>query len=162
MRLKVKKVHPDAVVPEYKSLFASGFDLASVKTVTIAPGFTGLVPTGLAFEIDDGYQDVVFGNPPSVKIFIELQIRPRSGLSVTTGLIIGNAPGTIDYDYRGEIYIIVKNVGRFHEIINKGDRIAQGVLNTVIQMPIEVVDELSDTERGTGGLGSTGIGGENG
>lgn len=99
------------------------------------------VRTGLSMEIPEGY---------------ELQIRPRSGLSLTTKLRIANTPGTIDADYRGEILIIVENIGTEPIVINHHDRIAQGVLNKVPQANFIIAEELSDTERGDGGFGHTG------
>jgi len=100
-----------------------------------------LIPTGLAFEIPAGF---------------EVQIRPRSGLSLKTGLMVVNSPGTIDADYRGEVKIIIGNLGNKSEEICHGDRIAQMVFCPIIQAKFEVVSELSDTSRGAGGFGSTG------
>ena len=85
-----------------------------------------------------------------------MQVRPRSGLSLKTGLLVVNSPGTIDADYRGEVKIILGNFGSHDEIINHGDRIAQIVLQPILQAQFEVVDNLDDTMRGSGGFGSTG------
>lgn len=157
IRVRVKKLHPDAVIPEYKTEGAAGFDLVAVEDVLINRGETKLVRTGLAFEIPPGY---------------ELQIRPRSGLSLETPLRIANAPGTVDSDYRGEVKIIVTNIAPYDEdledeyyigsesnfeYIEKGTRIAQGVIAPVFRAEFEEVDELSGTERGAGGFGSTGM-----
>jgi dUTP pyrophosphatase len=106
------------------------------------PGETMIVSTGLAVQLDRG---------------TELQVRPRSGLSAKTKIRVGNSPGTIDEDYRGEIKIILDNIGHLPYTIYFGDRIAQGVICPVIRANFEVVDELTDTERGAGGLGSTGV-----
>lgn len=167
--VKVRKLHPDAVIPRYAKPGDSGFDLVAVEDVIIAPGETELVPTGLAFEIPEGY---------------EMQIRPRSGVSFNTFLRIANTPGTIDSGFRGEVKIIVDNIAPlsvlWHDplsiedeyidvggdeykhragtyIIRKGDRIAQGVIAPVMRAEFTEVAELSETERGTGGFGSTGV-----
>ena len=141
--LKIKKLHHDAVIPAYKSEGAAGFDLHAVENVEAPSGKTVLVKTGLAVEVPPGY---------------ELQIRPRSGVSLKTGIMVKNSPGTIDSDYRGEVCIIIYNNGeRFGHYINKGDRIAQAVLKRVERAAIQEVEELSTTVRGAGGLGSTGV-----
>lgn len=144
IRVRVKKLREDAVIPEYKTPGAAGFDLVAAEDVTINAGETVTVPTGLAFEIPEGY---------------ELQIRPRSGLSLKTPLRIANSPGTIDSDYRGEVKIIVTNTGQCDDYYNiyKGDRIAQGVIVPVMRAEFKEVDELSETSRGYGGFGSTGM-----
>lgn len=144
IRVRVKKLREDAVIPEYKTEGAAGFDLVAAEDVTINAGETVTVPTGLAFEIPEGY---------------ELQIRPRSGLSLKTPLRIANSPGTIDSDYRGEVKIIITNTGQCDDYYNiyKGDRIAQGVIVPVMRAEFEEVDELSETSRGYGGFGSTGM-----
>lgn len=142
--VKVKRLHPDAIIPKYAKPGDAGFDLVAVEEVIIAPGETFLVSTGLAFEIPEGY---------------ELQIRPRSGMSAKTKLRIANAPGTIDSGYRGEVKIIVNNIDEwnsFAEMIAPGDRIAQGVLQRVPKARFEVVESLSESDRGEGGFGSTG------
>lgn len=132
-------------LPQYETKDAAGADLrASLEnkdTLVIAPGERVLVPTGLAFEIEAGF---------------EVQVRPRSGLSLKTSLLVVNSPGTIDADYRGEVKIILGNFGNESYTINHGDRIAQMVLAPITQATFEVVNELSDTERGSGGFGSTG------
>lgn len=168
VKIRIKKLHPDAVVPKYASELASGFDLVAVEDVIVKPGATVMVPTGIALEIPLGY---------------ELQIRPRSGISRKTKLRISNTPGTIDADYRGEIKILVDNIAPETEyaedilfgidgkavyainegaplptyLIQKGDRIAQGVIVPVVRAEFEEVEELSETERGAGGFGSTGV-----
>jgi dUTP pyrophosphatase len=150
MKLKVKKLRPDAVVPEYQSKGASGFDLVALEDTEIAPGETKLVKTGIAVAVEEGF---------------ELQVRPRSGTSLKTGLRVANAPGTVDSDYRGEVCVILWNSvprrnGDTDEYlvakIKKGDRIAQGVICPVIRAELEVVEELDSTKRGSGGFGSTG------
>lgn len=115
------------------------------KVITLFPGGRVLIPTGLHVEIPDGY---------------ELQIRPRSGLSIKNGIMVVNSPGTIDQDYRGEINIIIYNSDPINPFnIYSGDRIAQGVLNKVDQIDwitVKNLEDLSDTERGQGGFGHTG------
>lgn len=143
MIVKVKRLHPDAVIPKYATPGAAGFDLVAVEDVFIVPRETKLVPTGIAVEIPWGY---------------EMQIRPRSGFSLKTPLRIANAPGTIDSDFRGEVKIIVTNTSENKGFyIKKGDRIAQGVIAPVMRAVFEEVDELSETDRGLGGFGSTGV-----
>lgn len=137
-----KQLRSGATVPAYQTPGAAGFDLCAAEDVLVPPGETAIVPTGWAVEIPEGY---------------EIQIRPRSGVALKRPILIPNAPGTIDSDYRGEIGVIVRNVGCFHENIAKGDRIAQAVLARVSRAEIVEVDELTDTERGDGGFGSTGV-----
>lgn len=141
VNIKIKKLHPDAVIPQYQTEGSAGFDFHTVEEVVIPEYGTKLVRTGLAFEIPKGY---------------EIQIRPRSGLSLKTSIRIANSPGTIDSDYRGEIGIIVDNIANHTTVIKKGERIAQGVLNQISQADFTEVDELDTTKRGEGGFGSTG------
>jgi len=150
MKIQIKKLHEDAVVPKYATPGASGFDLHALEDTTILPGETKLVKTGLSVDVGPGY---------------ELQVRPRSGLSLKTLLRVANSPGTVDSDYRGEVCVIMQNTdlpgycdGYYPKAIDikKGERIAQGVVCPVVQADIEVVDELGDTARGAGGFGSTG------
>lgn len=152
MNVKIKLLSPNAVLPKYETEGAAGFDLTALEDVNFAPGETRLVKTGLSIEIPRGY---------------ELQIRPRSGTSLRTPLRVANAPGTIDSDYRGEICVIMTNTSvshvnlGTHKIegwmkISSGERIAQGVICPVIQAKFEAVEELSVTDRGAGGFGSTG------
>ncbi|WP_018123388.1 dUTP diphosphatase [Desulfovibrio oxyclinae] len=143
--IKIKKLHPDAVIPEYAKEGDSGFDLVAVEDATLYPGETQLVKTGIAVEL-----------PPGT----ELQVRPRSGLSLKTPLHIRNAPGTVDNGYRGEVGVICHcliNSNSCPIVIEKGDRIAQGVVMPVIRCEIEEVESLSDTTRGADGYGSTGV-----
>lgn len=138
---------PQWPLPAYQSLGAAGADiraqLGKGEKILLKPGEKALIPTGLAVEIPDGY---------------ELQVRPRSGLSWKTGLMILNSPGTIDCDYRGEIKIIIGNLGVHEETITHGDRVAQLVLAPVTRAIFRLEDELNSTQRGPGGFGSTGIG----
>lgn len=152
MRIKIKKLHEDAKIPQYATPGAAGFDLVAIEDMAIEPSTTVLIRTGLSFEIPEGY---------------ELQIRPRSGTSLRTPLRIANSPGTVDADYRGEVCIIMSNIQAYPEFkgvcstsfahyINKGDRIAQGVICPIIQGSFIEVEELNNTQRGAGGMGSTG------
>ena len=143
VKVQVKKLKEEATIPFYAKEGDAGFDLrACIKeSVTIKPGETKIIPTGLAMAIPFGY---------------EVQVRPRSGMSAKTKIRIGNSPGTIDSGYRGEIGVIVDNIGDTDYTINHEDRIAQGVLNKVPTADFELVEELSETDRGTGGFGSTG------
>ncbi len=164
MEVKIKKLHPDAVIPHYAHVGDAGFDLVAVEDVIIYPGESASVPIGLAFEIPPG---------------LELQIRDRSGIAKKTKLRVSNAPGTVDCTYRGEVKVLFDNISQYpipdmlsvgidgknaigHEVesgvyrIRKGDRIAQGVIAYLPSVILVETDELSETERGTGGFGSTG------
>ncbi len=136
-----KKLHDSAVVPEYKSARAAGADLYSVSNHRMSPGQVAVVSLGFAVNIPAGY---------------EIQIRPRSGLAAKHGITVLNSPGTIDSDYRGEIMVILANLGQSEFIVNVGDRIAQAVVAQVPVVQFEVVSELNTTERGEDGFGSTG------
>lgn len=143
--LKLDHFDESLSLPAYETLWAAGADiracLGSGETLTIRPGERVLIPTGLAMEIPQGY---------------EVQIRPRSGLSFKTGLMVVNSPGTIDCDYRGELKIILGNLGLKDEVIKHGERVAQMLVAPVIQAKFEVVEKLTETQRGAGGFGSTG------
>lgn len=133
----------DLDLPAYETPQSAGMDLAAAidAPLTIAPGERALVPTGLAIALPNGH---------------EAQIRPRSGLAARHGLTLLNTPGTIDADYRGEIKIIVVNLGREAFAIKRGMRIAQMIVAPVSRAEFVEVDALPDTERGAGGFGSTG------
>ena len=130
-------------LPEYQSAGASGFDVRAqvAAPLTLKPGERAMIPTGLSFEIPLGF---------------EIQSRPRSGFAAKQGLTVLNTPGTIDADYRGEVKIIVINLGQEDILIQDQERVAQLVLAPVYQAKFELVNELSSTERGVGGFGSTG------
>ncbi len=134
-------------LPSYETAGAAGADvranLPDRSDLTLLPGARALVPTGLRIEVPDGY---------------EVQIRPRSGLALKHGITLPNSPGTIDSDYRGPLGLIVMNAGEAPFVIAHGDRIAQMVVAPVVQARFELTDGLSDTERGSGGFGSTGRG----
>lgn len=141
--LKVKKLHPEAIIPTRGSEKASGLDLYALRDYLIpATGETIRVETGIAFQIPEGY---------------EIQVRPRSGLSLKTGLRVANSPGTVDQDYLGDCSVLLYSAnGRSHSF-NKGERIGQAVLVPVEIPELVEVDEFDlKTERGTQGFGSTG------
>jgi len=140
-QVKIKKLHKDAIIPEYQTKGSSGLDFSSIQNCNIPPGEQVFVDIGLAVEIPEG---------------TELQIRPRSGLSKKFMISITNSPGTIDSDYRGPIGIILINHSKEPFTIQKGDRIAQGVLCPVYKAICIEVEKLSETNRGVGGYGSTG------
>jgi len=130
-------------LPAYQSDLAAGLDLvAAVEApLQLAPGERALVPTGLAMALPAGF---------------EAQVRPRSGLAAKHGVTVLNTPGTIDADYRGEVKVILINLGDAPFDITRGERIAQMVIAPVLQAVIAEVETLSETQRGTGGFGSTG------
>ena len=128
-------------LPAYATAGAAGMDVVSAETVTLAPGARHAVATGLALAIPPGY---------------EVQVRPRSGLALKHGITVPNTPGTIDSDYRGELKVILINLGSEPFVIQRGDRVAQLVLAPVVQAAWAEVDELDATARGEGGFGSTG------
>jgi dUTP pyrophosphatase len=142
MRMRIQKLRPDAVLPEYAHgpEEDAGMDLRAVEQVTLKPGVAQLVPTGLAIEVPPGY---------------EAQVRPRSGLALKHAIAMPNAPGTIDPGYRGEVRVILLNLGREPYTIHAGDRIAQ-----MIVARYEAVEwsegDLAESRRGTGGFGSSG------
>lgn len=139
--LKVQRLSQEAIIPRYHSLEAAGFDLHSIDEVCLKVGERIAVRTGLAFEIERGY---------------EIQVRPRSGLAIKNAISVLNTPGTIDSDYRGEIMVILINLGKEDFTIHKGDRIAQAVVQRVWQVDFVEVSELGGSERGTKGFGSSG------
>ena len=144
MILKIKKLDNRARLPEYMSEYASGMDIYAClkEKVILQPLKRVLIPTGIAISLPKGY---------------EAQIRPRSGLAVKHGITLANTPGTIDADYRGEIKIIMINLGESEFEINHGDRIAQMVIAKVEIPEISEVAILDETARGKGGFGSTGV-----
>ena len=142
-KIAVKKLRANAVLPTYGTASAAGADLYACleNPVTIAPGETVLIPTGLAMEIPVGYAGLIYA---------------RSGLSVKRGLAPANKVGVIDADYRGEFMVALLNHGKQMQTVDHGERIAQLVITPVFTPGFLEVDELSDTARGTGGFGSTG------
>ena len=143
IEIKLKRLPHGAglPVPTYATTHAAGMDIVSAETLTLAPGARHLVATGFAIAIPEGF---------------EVQVRPRSGLALKHGITCLNSPGTIDADYRGEMKIILANLGQEDFEIVRGERIAQLVPAAVQHAVFAEVDELDDTARGAGGFGSTG------
>jgi dUTP pyrophosphatase len=139
--VKVMLVHPEARLPAFGTSGASGADLFAVEAATLGPGDVVAIRTGLRVAIPPGY---------------EMQIRPRSGLAAKYRLTVLNTPGTIDSDYRGEVKVLLHNVGQIEHQIIPGDRIAQAVIAPVVCATYEEAPELDATLRGSGGFGSTG------
>jgi dUTP pyrophosphatase len=142
-RVQIRRLRPDAVVPNYQTALAAGFDLHAAidSPVELAPGRSAAIGTGLAMAIPPGFEG---------------QVRPRSGLAANYQVTVVNAPGTIDADYRAEIKVLLINLGREPYVIRAVDRIAQLVIAPVVRAELEEVDALPDTARGSGGFGSTG------
>jgi dUTP pyrophosphatase len=128
-------------LPHYQTAGAAGMDVRAATERWLQPGETALIPTGFAMEIPEGF---------------EAQMRPRSGLAAKHGLTLLNSPGTIDHDFRGEVQVILTNLGTAAFEVKRGERIAQMVFARVERAHIELATELSDTERGEGGFGHTG------
>ncbi len=141
MLLKILKTDPSAQMPTYAHPGDAGMDVRSIETVILQPGERALVHTGLAFEL-----------PPNA----EAQVRPRSGLALKHGITVLNSPGTVDAGYRGEVGVILINLGSEPFTVEKGMKIAQIVVAPVAQAEIVEVASLDDSERGAGGFGSTG------
>lgn len=133
----------DLPLPAYATEGSSGVDLRASEARTIEPGGRALVPTGIRIAVPHGF---------------EAQVRPRSGLALKHGIVLPNAPGTIDADYRGELGVILMNLGKEPFVVEPGDRIAQLVFAPVARVRWDEADELDETERGSGGFGSTGRG----
>jgi dUTP pyrophosphatase len=142
-RVRFVKVRPGAQAPRYMSGGAAGLDLASAAEgpIEILPGARAAVPTGLAFAIPPGFEG---------------QVRPRSGLARKLGITLPNAPGTIDSDYRGEVLVLLLNLGTERYVVAPGDRIAQMVIAPVVIAELEEAATLDETVRGAGGFGHTG------
>jgi len=145
--VKIRRLPHNAALPlpAYETPLSAGMDLRAALPedgpVTLAPGARTLVPTGLAIALPAGF---------------EAQVRPRSGLALKNGVTCLNSPGTVDADYRGELAVILVNLGQEPFVIRRGDRIAQMVIAPVTQASWSEVDTLDDTARGAGGFGSTG------
>jgi dUTP pyrophosphatase len=142
-KILIKKLSSSVSIPKYETPGSSGMDIAAhiENNIIINPGEKFLVSTGFSIAIPKGY---------------EVQIRPRSGLAAKRSITVLNTPGTIDVDYRGEIKVILINLGKEKFIVKNGERIAQMVVCPVVQANLEEVEDLPDTERGSGGFGSTG------
>ena len=142
--MKVRINSLSGIYPSYETEGSAGMDIRAYldQPVIIKPGERKMIPTGLFMEFEPGY---------------EVQIRARSGLAAKHGIGLVNGVGTIDSDYRGEILVALINLGQDAFAVENGDRIAQMVISPIVQAEIESADELSDTVRGTGGFGSTGV-----
>ncbi len=142
--MKVRINSLSGIYPSYETEGSAGMDIRAYleQPVMIKPGERKMIPTGLFMEFEPGF---------------EVQIRARSGLAAKYGIGLVNGVGTIDSDYRGEIIVALINLGQDVFAVNNGDRIAQMVISPIVQAEIEPADELSDTERGAGGFGSTGV-----
>tara|TARA_B100000963_G_C22633001_1_gene675987 strand:- start:2500 stop:2940 length:441 start_codon:yes stop_codon:yes gene_type:complete len=143
-KILIKRLSKKVSLPKYETSGSSGMDLAAniENSLDIKPGETAIIPTGLALSIPNGF---------------EVQIRPRSGLAAKKKISVLNTPGTIDSDYRGEIKIILINLGKDIFKVETGLRIAQMVVCPVVKADLQEVDDLKITDRGTGGFGSTGV-----
>ena len=143
VKVLIKKLNPAVEIPNYKTTGASGMDLVAnnKKKLTIKSGTSAIIPTGIAIAIPKNY---------------EVQIRPRSGLAANKSISVLNTPGTIDSDYRGEIKIILINLGKKSFVVRSGDRIAQMILSPVAKANLSEVKNLPKTMRGKRGFGSTG------
>ena len=139
----IKRLSDKVVLPKYETEGSSGLDLAAHinESIEIKPGSTAIIPTGIAVSIPKNF---------------EIQIRPRSGLAAKNQLSVLNAPGTIDADYRGELKVILINLGAKSFLVENGTRIAQMVLCPIVKADLKEVKTLGDTKRGSGGFGSTG------
>lgn len=146
LKVKIKRVNgaEDINLPVYKTVGSAGLDLCAnvEEEIVLKPGEFKLIPTGIKIEIPVG---------------TECQIRPRSGLAFEYGITVLNSPGTVDSDYRGEISVLLVNLSNKEFKINKNDRIAQMVFAKYERAEFELVNDLTDTERGEGGFGSTGV-----
>ena len=142
IKVKIQKINGDAIIPAYSQEDDAGMDLFSTKDYIIMPNHRILVGTGLKVEIPRGY---------------EMQIRPKSGLAIRNGITVLNTPGTIDAGYRGEVGVILINKSSLPYKVEKGQKIAQAVFNKIEKAKFIVSTNLSKTERGDGGFGSTGL-----
>ncbi len=141
--IRIKRLRPTAKLPDYQSDHAAGLDLAAdvAGPIQMAPRERRAIPTGIAIEIPPGHEG---------------QVRPRSGRALADGLTLVNPPGTIDADYRGEVMVLMVNLGERPVEIHPGDRIAQLVIAPVVRAEVLEVDELAPSSRGPGGFGHTG------
>ncbi|WQX31337.1 dUTP diphosphatase [Helicobacter pylori] len=142
MKIKIQKIHPNALIPKYQTEGSSGFDLHAVEEVTIKPHSVGLVKIGICLSLEVGY---------------ELQVRTRSGLALNHQVMVLNSPGTVDNDYRGEMKVILANLSDKDFKVQVGDRIAQGVVQKTYKAEFIECERLDETSRGSGGFGSTGV-----
>ena len=142
-KILIKRLSKKVQLPKYETSGSSGLDLgANINSdLDLLPGKSAIIPTGLSVSIPQGY---------------EIQIRPRSGIAAKKNVTVLNTPGTVDSDYRGEIKVILINLGKLSFTVEKGDRIAQMVICPVIKAKLKEVEDLNTSSRGEGGFGSTG------
>ncbi|MCX6798783.1 MAG: dUTP diphosphatase [Candidatus Diapherotrites archaeon] len=145
MKILVKKLSGDAIVPAYAHKGDSGMDLFANETAELQPGERRLVKTGIAIAVPHGF---------------EAQVRPKSGIAINDGVTVLNTPGTVDSSYRGAVCVILVNLGDKKYLVEKGKKIAQLVINKVEEAQVEIADDLDKTSRGAGGFGSTGLHGK--
>ena len=161
MKLKIKRLHPDAIIPKRVNSTDSGLDIYSIENTTIPVG--GMIPihTGIAIQLPKPVEITIFPTEIGVDfkqtLIWECQVRPRSGLAFKHGITVLNSPGTGDNSYRGEIIVMLQNHGKESFQVEKGMRVAQLVITSIITPKIIEVDELDDTERGVAGFGSSGL-----
>lgn len=143
MKIEIKKLKANAILPEYQTEHSAGMDLHACidKAIILKPGERALIPTGLAIAVPAGH---------------EAQVRPRGGLAIKNGITVLNTPGTVDADYRGEVGVILINHGQEDFVIKPGDRIAQLVIARYEKIDWQETDGLDETARGSGAYGSTG------
>lgn len=142
MKIKIQKINSEAIIPHYVHKGDAGMDLYSIEDAVLLAGERKLIGTGLKFEIPMGF---------------ELQVRPKSGLAANFGVTVLNTPGTVDCGYRGEVKVILFNSSKNDYQVKKGEKIAQAVIARYEEAEIEEASELSETSRGDGGFGSTGL-----
>lgn len=141
MQVKIKKLNENCILPKYQTEYSAGCDLHAVTSATVEPGETKLIGTGFAVEIPLGFAGFIFA---------------RSGMALKRGLAPANKVGVIDSDYRGEVMVAVHNHSKITQQIEQGERIAQLVILPVYQVDFTMIDEVTETDRGAGGFGSTG------
>jgi dUTP pyrophosphatase len=142
VRIRIRRIRDGAVAPHYEHDGDAGMDLYSAEDCTLKPGERRLVPTGFRVEVPKGY---------------EMQIRPKSGLALKRGITVLNTPGTVDSGYRGEVGVILFNASDGDFEVRTGEKVAQAVITRVETAELEEVEDLSETGRGEGGFGSTGL-----
>lgn len=142
IKVKIAITEPDGKIPKYQTSGAAGMDLHASESVVIGPGQVQIVSTGIGIELPQGWEG---------------QVRSRSGLATKNRVFVLNSPGTVDSDFRGTLKVTLANLGSESFSVKVGDRIAQLVFAQVPQVVLESVDQLSPTERGSGGWGSTGV-----
>jgi len=161
MKLKIKRLHPDAIIPSRANSTDSGLDVYSLENATIKQGDMKAIHTGIAIQLPKPVGFTVFPIEVGVNfkqlLIWECQVRPKSGLAFKHGLTVLNTPGTVDNSYRGEVIVLLQNHGKESFHVEKGMKVAQLVITPVINPKIIEVEELDDTTRGEKGFGSSGV-----